>query len=92
VASPEAIDPLEGHAGFCPSFCVGARVSHRTMFQGISEQFVESRRPNLWGASAISLASAYAVADVLKFNHSLHRKPKDAKAFYGEQHGYNTAP
>jgi Mn2+/Fe2+ NRAMP family transporter len=34
------------------------------------------------GASAISLASAYAVADVLKFNHSLHRKPSEAKAFY----------
>jgi Mn2+/Fe2+ NRAMP family transporter len=34
------------------------------------------------GASAISLASAYAVADVLKFNHSLHRKPKEAKVFY----------
>jgi NRAMP (natural resistance-associated macrophage protein)-like metal ion transporter len=34
------------------------------------------------GASAISLASAYAVADVLKFNHSLHRKPREAKAFY----------
>ena len=35
------------------------------------------------GASAISLSTAYAVADVLKYNHSLHRKPKDAKAFYG---------
>jgi Mn2+/Fe2+ NRAMP family transporter len=34
------------------------------------------------GASAISLASAYAIADVLKFNHSLHRKPGEAKAFY----------
>ena len=34
------------------------------------------------GASAISLASAYAVADVLKLNHSLHRKPREAKAFY----------
>jgi Mn2+/Fe2+ NRAMP family transporter len=34
------------------------------------------------GASAISLASAYAVADVLKFHHSLHRKPREAKAFY----------
>ena len=34
------------------------------------------------GASAISLASAYAVADVLKFKHSLHRKPREAKAFY----------
>jgi NRAMP (natural resistance-associated macrophage protein)-like metal ion transporter len=34
------------------------------------------------GASAISLASAYAVADVLKFDHSLHRKPSEAKAFY----------
>jgi NRAMP (natural resistance-associated macrophage protein)-like metal ion transporter len=34
------------------------------------------------GASAISLASAYAIADVLKFRHSLHRKPSEAKAFY----------
>ena len=34
------------------------------------------------GASAISLSTAYAIADVLKFNHSLHRKPRDAKTFY----------
>jgi len=34
------------------------------------------------GASAISLATAYAVADLLKFKHSLHRKPREAKAFY----------
>jgi Mn2+/Fe2+ NRAMP family transporter len=34
------------------------------------------------GASAVSLASAYAIADVLKFKHSLHRKPSDAKLFY----------
>jgi Mn2+/Fe2+ NRAMP family transporter len=34
------------------------------------------------GASAISLSTAYAVADVLKFNHSLHRKPREAKVFY----------
>jgi hypothetical protein len=34
------------------------------------------------GASAISLSTAYAIADVLKFNHSLHRKPAEAKAFY----------
>jgi len=34
------------------------------------------------GASAISLASAYAVADVLKFRHSLHRRPSEAKGFY----------
>ena len=34
------------------------------------------------GASAISLSTAYVVADVLKFNHSLHRKPTEAKAFY----------
>jgi hypothetical protein len=31
------------------------------------------------GASAISLASAYAIADVLKFNHSSHRKPGEAR-------------
>lgn len=34
------------------------------------------------GASAISLSTAYAVADVLKFKHSLHRKVKEAKLFY----------
>ncbi|MBO0739347.1 MAG: divalent metal cation transporter, partial [Alphaproteobacteria bacterium] len=34
------------------------------------------------GASAVSLASAYAVSDVLELHHSLHRKPTEAKAFY----------
>jgi Mn2+/Fe2+ NRAMP family transporter len=34
------------------------------------------------GAAAVSLASAYAIGDVLSLNHSLHRKPKDAKGFY----------
>src|ERR1019366_5816880 len=35
------------------------------------------------GASAVSLASAYAIGDVLSIHHSLHRKPRDAKGFYG---------
>ncbi|HVE22519.1 MAG TPA: NRAMP family divalent metal transporter [Acidocella sp.] len=34
------------------------------------------------GASAVSLATAYAISDVFKANHSLHRKPKEAKFFY----------
>jgi NRAMP (natural resistance-associated macrophage protein)-like metal ion transporter len=34
------------------------------------------------GASAISLSTAYAMADVLKFKHSLHRKVTEAKTFY----------
>jgi Natural resistance-associated macrophage protein len=34
------------------------------------------------GASAVSLATAYAMGDVLSLKHSLHRKPKEAKAFY----------
>jgi NRAMP (natural resistance-associated macrophage protein)-like metal ion transporter len=34
------------------------------------------------GASAVSLATAYALGDVLSLKHSLHRKPKEAKAFY----------
>ncbi|MGH6823060.1 MAG: NRAMP family divalent metal transporter [Methylocella sp.] len=34
------------------------------------------------GASAVSLATAYAVGDVLSLKHSLHRKPSDAKGFY----------
>jgi Mn2+/Fe2+ NRAMP family transporter len=34
------------------------------------------------GAAAVSLASAYALGDVLALRHSLHRKPSDAKGFY----------
>jgi len=34
------------------------------------------------GASAVSLSTAYAIGDVLSLNHSLHRKPKEAKGFY----------
>lgn len=34
------------------------------------------------GAAAVSLSSAYAISDVLALNHSLHRKPSDAKGFY----------
>jgi NRAMP (natural resistance-associated macrophage protein)-like metal ion transporter len=34
------------------------------------------------GAAAVSLASAYAIGDVLGLRHSLHRNPKDAKGFY----------
>jgi NRAMP (natural resistance-associated macrophage protein)-like metal ion transporter len=34
------------------------------------------------GAMAVSLSTAYAIGDVLALRHSLHRKPKEAKAFY----------
>ena len=34
------------------------------------------------GASAVSLSTAYAIGDVLSLNHSLHRRPSDAKGFY----------
>ncbi|HUK08488.1 MAG TPA: NRAMP family divalent metal transporter [Stellaceae bacterium] len=34
------------------------------------------------GAMAVSLATAYAIGDVLSLRHSLHRKPSDAKVFY----------
>ena len=33
-------------------------------------------------ACAVSLASAYALGDVFSVKHSLHRGPRDAKAFY----------
>jgi Mn2+/Fe2+ NRAMP family transporter len=39
------------------------------------------------GAAAASLATAYAVGDVLSLRHSLHRKPADAKGFYGVYFG-----
>ncbi|AIF48759.1 Nramp family divalent metal transporter [Dyella japonica] len=35
------------------------------------------------GAAAVSLSTAYAIGDVFAINHSLHRKPSDAKTFYG---------
>jgi Mn2+/Fe2+ NRAMP family transporter len=35
------------------------------------------------GASAVSLSTAYAIGDVFSLRHSLHRKPQDAKGFYG---------
>jgi NRAMP (natural resistance-associated macrophage protein)-like metal ion transporter len=34
------------------------------------------------GAASVSLATAYAVGDVMTVNHSLHRKPGEAKAFF----------
>jgi Mn2+/Fe2+ NRAMP family transporter len=34
------------------------------------------------GASAVSLATAYAIGDVLGLRHSLHRGPREAKGFY----------
>jgi NRAMP (natural resistance-associated macrophage protein)-like metal ion transporter len=34
------------------------------------------------GAMAVSLSTAYAIGDVLSLRHSLHRRPRDAKAFY----------
>ena len=35
------------------------------------------------GAGAVSLSTAYALGDVFKVNHSLHRKVSEAKLFYG---------
>ena len=34
------------------------------------------------GAGAVSLSTAYAIGDVFKLNHSLHRKPAEAIGFY----------
>jgi NRAMP (natural resistance-associated macrophage protein)-like metal ion transporter len=42
------------------------------------------------GAMAVSLSTAYAIGDVLSLRHSLHRKPKEAKAFYAVYGGLVT--
>ena len=42
------------------------------------------------GAAAVSLSTAYAIGDVLDLRHSLHRKPTEAKAFYGVYFGLIT--
>jgi NRAMP (natural resistance-associated macrophage protein)-like metal ion transporter len=39
------------------------------------------------GAAAVSLATAYAIGDVLSLRHSLHRTPDQAKGFYGVYFG-----
>jgi Mn2+/Fe2+ NRAMP family transporter len=39
------------------------------------------------GAAAVSLATAYAIGDVFAVRHSLHRKPQEAKGFYGVYFG-----
>jgi Mn2+/Fe2+ NRAMP family transporter len=39
------------------------------------------------GAAAASLATAYAIGDVLSLRHSLHRKPHEAMGFYGVYFG-----
>ena len=39
------------------------------------------------GASAVSLSTAYAIGDVCSLNHSLHRKPLEAKGFYAVYFG-----
>jgi len=39
------------------------------------------------GAAAVSLSTAYAIGDVFSLKHSLHRKPKEAKGFYGVYFG-----
>lgn len=39
------------------------------------------------GAAAVSLATAYAIGDVLSLQHSLHRTPNQAKGFYGVYFG-----
>jgi Mn2+/Fe2+ NRAMP family transporter len=37
---------------------------------------------SILGAAAVSLATAYAVGDILSFQHSLHRRAADAPVFY----------
>jgi Mn2+/Fe2+ NRAMP family transporter len=39
------------------------------------------------GAAAVSLSTAYALGDVFAVNHSLHRKPTEAKGFYAVYFG-----
>jgi Mn2+/Fe2+ NRAMP family transporter len=39
------------------------------------------------GAAAVSLATAYAIGDLLSLRHSLHRTPDQAKGFYGVYFG-----
>jgi len=39
------------------------------------------------GAAAVSLATAYAIGDLLSLRHSLHRAPTQAKGFYGVYFG-----
>jgi Mn2+/Fe2+ NRAMP family transporter len=39
------------------------------------------------GAFVVSLSTSYAIGDVFKVKHSLHRKLNEAKLFYGSYAG-----
>jgi hypothetical protein len=70
-----------------------SRTPRKTFFSKLLEKYA-GRLPailfalalldaSIIGASAVSLASAYAIGDVLSIRHSLHRRPREAKGFYG---------
>jgi Mn2+/Fe2+ NRAMP family transporter len=74
-----------GHAGF------GAFTSAAGVAQGLDTNVsrlagdlfaIALLDASIIGAAAVGLATAYASADVLGFNHSLHRSVKGAKGFY----------
>ncbi len=77
---------FKGHPEFGHFFDAGAVASGLERYAGrlpgvlFALSLIDA---SIIGASAVSLATAYAIGDVLSLNHSLHRKPTDAKAFYG---------
>jgi Mn2+/Fe2+ NRAMP family transporter len=54
------------------------------IFEGRPEfgNYTDALDASIIGASAVSLATAYAIGDVFSLKHSLHRKLHDAKGFY----------
>ena len=73
---------VHGHGGFTDAGGVASGLEHyagRTAGVLFAITLLDA---SIIGASAVSLASAYAIGDVLGLKHSLHRKPSEAKGFY----------
>lgn len=73
---------LHGHGGFTDAGGIAAGLEQyagRTAGVLFAVALLDA---SVVGASAVSLATAYAIGDVLNLKHSLHRRPAEAKGFY----------
>jgi Mn2+/Fe2+ NRAMP family transporter len=73
---------VHGHGGFTDAGGIATGLEHsagRTAGVLFAVALLDA---SIIGASAVSLATAYTIGDVLGLKHSLHRKPTEAKGFY----------
>jgi NRAMP (natural resistance-associated macrophage protein)-like metal ion transporter len=68
---------------FCAALYAGkSEFGNFTDAGGVIADLSKYAGPCIIGAAAVSLSTAYAIGDVFKIRHSLHRGVSDAKGFY----------